>query len=46
MKNGERPVVAYHGGPGDQVAFQFVEKEGILVGKRQPPADCVNLICC
>jgi hypothetical protein len=39
-KNGERPVVVYHGGAGDQVALQFVEKEGVLVGKRCDAAQC------
>ena len=31
--NGERPVVLFHGGPGDAVAVQFVERNGRLVGK-------------
>lgn len=40
MKNGERPVVLFHGGPGDKVALQFVEKEGILVGKLLNAPQC------
>ena len=31
--DGERPIVVYHGGPGDIVAVQFVEREAVLVGK-------------
>ena len=29
---GERPVVLFHGGPGDAVAVQFVERNERLVG--------------